>query len=502
MTDAAALLPPKAPAAEVRIDSGRLRGRIEGDLAVFRGVPYAAPPVGRLRWRAPQPLAPWKGVRPALAFGFDCFHVEDPGDPLAGTQAHSEDCLTLNIWGPARRPAAPAAVLVWIHGGGFTNGAASATTYDGTAFARRGLVVVTINYRLGRFGFFAHQALTREADGARVGNFGLMDQVAALEWVRRNIAAFGGDPEKVTIMGESAGGWSVNMLMTSPPARGLFHRAVAESAGGRVGTFGKSLVSWQKAQEIGETFAAHHGVAGGDAAALAALRALPAEALQVAPFFIAPRETYSGPMVDGRLVPKDPGAAFAEGAVAPVPYLVGCNSREVDDMVEARPMAAALLKDAGPIAATTLTKVYGSADAVEAGLMGDIVFVEPARYTAQCMAERTAAAPVYLYRFGYVPQAYAAQLKGAAHTTEVQFVFDKIGSADARDQAVGRMMNGYWANFVRSGDPNGPGLAPWPRFDRASEELLLIDRDGSARAAADPKAAILDALAASPFDPA
>ncbi|MDB5434561.1 MAG: carboxylesterase [Phenylobacterium sp.] len=501
MSDAETLNRTKGSAVGVRIDAGRLRGRPEGDILVFRGVPYAAPPVGPLRWRAPQPVTPWAGVRPALEFGFDCFHVEDPGDPLAGTRPHSEDCLTLNIWSPAKPSAASLPVLVWIHGGGFTNGASSATTYDGAAFARRGLVVVTINYRLGRFGFFAHQALTREAGGERVGNFGLMDQLAALEWVRRNIAAFGGDPGSVTIMGESAGGWSVNMLMTSPPARGLFHRAVAESAGGRVGTFGKSLVSWQKAQEIGETFAAHLGIAGGDASAMAALRALPPEALQVAPFFIAPRETYSGPMVDGWLVPKDPGAAFAEGAVAPAPYLVGCNSREVDDMAEARPMAAALLKDAGPVAAA-LAKAYGSADAAEGGLMGDIVFVEPARYSARCAAERERAPPVYLYRFGYVPQAHAAQLRGAAHTTEVPFVFDKTGSVDERDLAVGRMMNGYWANFVRSGDPNGPGLARWPRYDLPDEQLLFVERDGSARAAADPKAAILDVLAASPFDPA
>lgn len=285
----------------ISVAAGRLSGRTEGDVVVFRGVPYAAPPVGPLRWRAPRPVTPWSGVRPALAFGFDCFHVEDPGDPLAGTQAHSEDCLTLNVWAPVKRSEALLPVLVWIHGGGFTNGASSATTYDGAAFARRGLVVVTINYRLGRFGFFAHQALTREANGERVGNFGLMDQLAALEWVRGNIAAFGGDPGSVTIMGESAGGWSVSMLMASPPAQGLFHRAVAESAGGRAGTFGKSLVSWREAQEIGETFAAGLGVAGGDASALAALRALPPEALQVPPFFIAPRATYSGPMVDGWL---------------------------------------------------------------------------------------------------------------------------------------------------------------------------------------------------------
>jgi para-nitrobenzyl esterase len=484
--------------AEARTDAGRLRGRIEGGLKVFRGVPYAAPPVGPLRWRAPQPAQPWSGVRPAFEFGFDCPHVDDPGDPLAGTRPHSEDCLTLNVWAPMQSGAKPKPVLVWLHGGGWTNGAASATAYDGAPFARRGVVVVTLNYRLGRFGFFAHPALTAEAKGERVGNFGMMDQIAALQWVRRNIAAFGGDPERVTIVGESAGGWSVNMLMTCPAAKGLFHQAAAQSAGGRKGTFGRRLMTWDEGQVIGATFAANIGAPCGDACTLETLRALPAEALLVDPFFIAPRDIYSGPMADGWLIPKDPGKAFAEGLAAPVPYLVGCNAREADDMVEARPMAAALLKDAGPVAGA-LAKAYGSADTAEAGLMSDIIFVEPARFTARCQA-RTGA-PVHLYRFADVPQAYAGVVKAAAHTMEVPFVFDTT-AADARDRAVGAMMNAYWANFVLAGDPNGPGLAPWPPYASPDQPVLFIDLDGSAHATTDPKAAVLDILAASPFDPA
>jgi para-nitrobenzyl esterase len=480
-----------------QIASGRLAGRLEGDVAVYRGIPYAAPPVGPLRWRAPQPAPRWAGVRDAFTLGFDCPHVDDPGDTLAGTQAHSEDCLTLNVWAPARAGERPAPVMVWIHGGGFTNGAASVAAYDGAAFARRGVVVVTLNYRLGRFGFFAHPALTEEAGGERVGNFGLLDQIAALKWVRRNIAAFGGDPERITIAGESAGGWSVNMLMTSPAAQGLFHQAVAQSAGGRAGTFGRRLVSWDEGQVIGATFAGQLGARGGHAAALETLRALPAEALLVDPFFIAPRDTYSGPMIDGGLVPKDPGQAFAEGLAAPVPYLVGCNSREADDMAEARPMAAALLSAVPPVAAA-LAKAYGDADTAEARLMSDIVFVEPARFSARCQARR---APVHLYRFGYVPQAYAAVLKGAPHTMDVPFVFDATGP-DTRDRAVGAMMNGYWANFILTGDPNGAGLPPWPAYAAPDQPVLFVGLDGSAHASPDPKAAVLDVLAASPFDPA
>lgn len=479
--------------ATARVDSGELQGRTAGDVAVFLGIPYAAPPVGPLRWRPPQPVAPWTGVRAATGFGFDAHQVDDPGDMLSGVRPRSEDCLTLNIWTPARRDQ-PLPVMVWIHGGGFTNGAGSAPAYDGAALARLGVVVVGFNYRLGRFGFFAHPALTAAADGEPIGNYGFMDQIAALQWVRRNIAAFGGDPGRVTIAGESAGGWSVNMLMTTPSARGLFHGAIAQSAGGRIGTFGRSLATWSQAIEAGRASAAKAGVTGEGADALAQLRALPPEGLLTQPFFTAPRDTYAGPMVDGRIVRDDPGVLFAADAAARVPYLVGANSREADDMAEARPMAAALLGGVGPLAAS-LAHAYGSADAAEAGLMSDIIFVEPARFTA-----RAVAGPAYLYRFGYPPQAWRDVMPGPAHAMEVPFTFGT--AANGHDTWVGAMMSRYWANFVRAGDPNGPGLAPWPAHDADGDQLLVVDRDGVARAGPDPKRAVLDLLANSPFAPA
>ncbi|MBU1374855.1 MAG: carboxylesterase family protein [Alphaproteobacteria bacterium] len=480
-----------APTAHV--DSGHLQGRSDGDIAVFLGIPYAAPPVGRLRWRPPHLPAPWTGVRPATAFGFDAHQVDDPGDMLSGVRPRSEDCLTLNVWAPARR-AAPAPVMVWIHGGGFTNGAASAPAYDGAALARQGIVVVTFNYRLGRFGFFAHPALSAAADGEPIGNYGFMDQIAALQWVQRNIAAFGGDPGRVTVAGESAGGWSVNMLMTSPMARGLFQGAIAQSAGGRVGTFGRSLATWSRGLDAGRAFATRAGVSGDGPEALAALRALPPEALLTVPFFTAPRDVYAGPMVDGRVLVDDPGTLFAAGAAMRVPYLVGANSREADDMPEARPMAAALLATNGPLAAA-LAGAYGGADEAEARLMSDIIFVEPARFTA-----RTVSAPAYLYRFGYAPEAWRKVVPGAAHAMEVPFTFGTAkGAEDAR---VGVMMSRYWANFVRSANPNGPGLAAWAAHDVAGDQVLIVDLHGAAKAGPDPKRDVLDLLANSPFAPA
>jgi len=477
--------------AVARIDSGGLEGRLAGGVVRFLGVPYAAPPVGALRWRPPQPVTPWGGVRSALAFGFDAPQTEDPGDQLAGVQPQSEDCLTLNVWAPAAR-SAPLPVMVWLHGGGFTNGAASSPAYDGAVLARLGIVVVTLNYRLGRLGFFAHPALSAATGDEPAGVYGFMDQVFALQWVRRNIAAFGGDPGRVTIAGESAGGWAVNMLMTAPGARGLFHGAIAQSAGGRAGTFGRSLATWDQALAAGEAFAAQAGIKGDGPDALAALRALPVEALLTEPFFTAPRDTYAGPMVDGRLVTADPGDLFAAGEAAPVPYLVGANSREVDDMPEARPMAAALLA-ASPIA-PALAQAYGDADQAEAGLMSDVVFVEPARFTA-C----SATAGAYLYRFGYPPQAWRDALPGAPHTMDVPFVFGVADGGDD-DRAVAAMMSRYWANFVRAGNPNGPGQPDWPPHD--GDRLLIVDAQGRAAAGADPKRAVLDLLAAAPFDPA
>lgn len=213
----------------MQIDAGTIEGAVSGDVLSFKGIPYATPPLGNLRWREPQPVQPWTGVRKAIAYGNDCIQKPVPGDPAAISNTTSEDCLVLNVWQPANNPShKKLPVLVWIHGGGFVNGSAAASIYDGSAFARQGLVVVSFNYRLGRLGFFAHPALTAAKEG-RLGNYGLLDQLAALSWVQRNVTAFGGDPKQVTIMGESAGGISVMHHLTSLEARGLFQRAIVLS---------------------------------------------------------------------------------------------------------------------------------------------------------------------------------------------------------------------------------------------------------------------------------
>jgi len=252
--------------------AGTLEGVVSGPVRVFKGIPYAAPPIGALRWKAPQPVAPWSGVRPAKEYGHDCMQEPFGGDAAPLGTPPDEDCLVLNVWTPAARAAKPRPVMFWIYGGGFVNGGSSPEVYDGSKFAEAGVVLVSANYRLGRFGFFAHPALTKEAGGAPLGNYAYLDQIEALKWVKRNIARFGGDPDNVTVFGESAGGASVNMLMISPLARGLFHRAIVQSGGGRSSTLipARTLAS---AEQIGVAFAAEAGVAGDDAKALEALRA-------------------------------------------------------------------------------------------------------------------------------------------------------------------------------------------------------------------------------------
>ena len=276
-------LPIRAASEQVTVASGMLEGSVESGVSSFKGIPYAAPPVGDLPWRPPQPVTPWAGVRSATAYGSDCAQLPFPGDAAPLGTPPAEDCLVLNVWRPAERPAEKLPVMVWIYGGGFVNGGSSPAVYDGSPFARRGVVFVSFNYRLGRFGFFGHPALAKESPSGPLGNYGYMDQIAALRWVQANIAAFGGDPGNVTAFGESAGGGSVLMLLTSPRAKGLFHRAIIESGGGRDGLFPTRFLTTAgpgghpSAESVGLEFAKADGITGDDAAALAALRALPAE---------------------------------------------------------------------------------------------------------------------------------------------------------------------------------------------------------------------------------
>ena len=493
----------------VSVDAGQLRGAVAGDLVVFKGIPYAAAPVGDLRWRAPQPVKPWSGVRAADAFGCDCMQKAFPFDAAPPTQTPSEDCLFLNIWKPLKANG-KLAVLVWIHGGGYVNGAGSPAVYDGSQLARQGLVVVSINYRLGRFGFFAHPALTKESPSGPLGNYAFLDQIAALQWVKRNIAAFGGDPSNVTIYGESAGGGSVNALMTSPLAKGLFHKGIVDSGGGRPGGFfGMPRLHEDgpggrpSAEATGKAFASSVGISGDDASALAALRALPAEkVLNGMNMGDMQNQTYSGPMIDGQILPEDPGDVFARGEQAKVPYLVGANSYEFGMIPGGAGIADGLLKQLASskdaIVAAYDPKKTGDRSELNSHLMSDVAFVEPSRFTARQVAR--AGEPAYLYRFSYVAEHLRSSLPGAPHASELPYVFDTLAAANkdqvsSSDRATASAMCRYWANFAKTGDPNGEGLPKWPSFSGTSEMLMDFTVGGPV-ARPDPIKERLDAIEA------
>src|SRR4051794_34222839 len=268
---------------QVKIDTGQLKGLIDGKVVSFKGIPFAAPPVKENRWRPPQPIHAWTGVHDAREYGSDCMQLPFPGDAAPLGVTPREDCLYVNVWAPVERSGGKLPVMVWIYGGGFVNGGSSPAVYSGQRFAENGVVLVSFNYRLGRFGFFAHPALTKETPSGPLGNYGYMDQIAALQWVKRNVAAFGGDPGNVTIFGESAGGGSVLAMMTSPLARGLFHKAIIESGGGRSGLMAARYVDHAvpggapSGESVGVAFGKSAGIEGEDAAALARLRSLPAD---------------------------------------------------------------------------------------------------------------------------------------------------------------------------------------------------------------------------------
>ena len=508
---AAAHVAASAQQTQATVDTGALSGTVKDGVLSFKGIPFAAPPVGDLRWRPPQPAKPWSGVRPAAEYGHDCMQKPFPSDAAPLGAAPAEDCLVLNVWRPAdARKALP--VMVWIYGGGFVNGGSSPEVYAGDRFASQGVVFVSFNYRVGRFGFFGFPALTAEHPDEPKGNYGYMDQIAALKWVKRNIAAFGGDPNNVTVFGESAGGGSVHMLLTSPEARGLFAKAIIESGGGRASLMGDRLLSRSKPgqpslEEIGVNFARKNGIEGTDAAALARLRALSADqvtdGLNMASMGGGPGgPTYGGPVLDGRIVTMTPQDAYKAGRQAKVPVMIGANSadigfsfaKSVDEVFApfgARKAQAMAAYQAGP---ASDPRVVGSEVGMDRGM------VEPARFTAAAFAAQGLKA--YEYRFSYVADSMRGEWKtGAPHATEIPYVFDtvsaKYGKAlTAKDEAVAKAANTYWANFAKTGDPNGAGLPRWPAYSAGADSLMDFRADGTPAGGADPWKARLDVAAA------
>jgi para-nitrobenzyl esterase len=392
--------------------------------------------------------------------------------------------------------------MVWIHGGGFVNGGASPAVYDGSHFAKRGVVFVSFNHRLGRFGFFAHPALTQENPQGPLGNYGYLDQIAALSWVQENAAAFGGDPGNVTVFGESAGGGSVNTLMVSPLAKGLFQKAIVESGGGRAGGI-MTPRTLKEGEAVGLAFGKLVGVPGEDGAALAALRKLPAADLVrgLNMMTMGPqRDTYPGPMIDGKIVIEEPETAFRAGRQARIPYLVGANNREFGFMPLPPQAVEGMLARFGPAKDAVLLaydpEKTGNMGEVGIGVMSDGAMVEPARLMARLAS--AAGQPTYVYRFSYVASSIRKDTKGALHATEIPFVFEtvraKYGDATTpEDETIAAAANAYWVAFARTGDPNGVGRPKWPAYSEKDDTILEFATTGPA-AKPDPWRARLDLI--------
>ncbi|MFM0616287.1 carboxylesterase family protein [Paraburkholderia nemoris] len=484
---------------------GAVQGAMTNGVIAYKGVPFAAPPVGSLRWQPPQPIAAWSGVRQTTSFGHDCMQANDPAvTPLATTP--SEDCLYLNIWRPANSTAAATQnpklpVMVWIYGGGYVVGGTSMPQYDGTQFAKQGVILVTFNYRVGRFGFFGHPALTAAAaqSGQVLGNYGYMDQIAALKWVQLNIANFCGDPGNVTLFGESAGGESIHNLLTSPLAAGLFQKAINESGNGRVNQYyGRSLTRNSKtvgasAEEQGTVFAQEFGITGTDANALQALRALSADqvvdGLDVTtlntPQNVA---TFSGgAIVDGKLVLDEPENLYNSGQFAKVPLMIGVNNADLGFStpgITTKDQAYAIFGAQNLAAASAAFDPKGTASvaAVESQISRVITMDEPARFVARNFTSR--GVPTYLYRFSYVAQSIQNQVSGATHGAEVPYVFDTLASTygtalTSQDEQVAQRMIAYWAAFAKTGNPSDAGQISWPAYNIALDNQIEFTSTGT-----------------------
>ncbi len=459
----------KALGDKVTTDKGVVEGKASGDkkIRIFEGIPYAAPPVGDLRWKAPQPAKDWKGVKNTTTFGPRSMQGRIFDDMVFRDKGPSEDCLYLNVWTPAASADAKLPVMVWIYGGGFVAGAASEPRQDGENLARKDVVVVSFNYRLGVFGFFAHPELSAESGTNSSGNYGLLDQVEALRWVQKNISAFGGDPDNVTIFGESAGSFSVSALMASPLTKGLFQRAIGES-GALLGA-SRSTKSRSETEKEGAKFAESVG-----AKTLKDLRTRSAEELLKASL---KGDTYRfKTVVDGLFLTEDPGTIYKKGKQASVPLLAGWNADEGGVWImNGQPPTwenfGKLAREKFGKNAGTFLKLYSgkTEQEVKRAVMdysGDdfIAFATWKWIEAQAALGKV---PVYRYQFDVaMPAKNGEASMGAHHSSEIEFVFGALKSRHLpwrpEDRKTSEIMMGYWSNFARTGDPNGPGLPEWP----------------------------------------
>lgn len=461
--------------------SGPVRGvEAAKGVTAYLGIPYAAPPVGENRWRAPQPVQAWTSLRDATRYGADCLQAPFPPDAAPIRTVPAEDCLFVNVWKPSTAKAgARLPVMVWVHGGGFVNGGSSPAVYSGENFARDGVVLVSLNYRLGRFGFFAHPGLAAEGFG---GNFGYLDQIAALKWVQSNVANFGGDPENVTVFGESAGGMSMHMLLQAPEARGLFHKVIIESGAGRERSLPTPPVA--VAAKAGELFAP-----GLDAAAL---RGLAAEKVTGdLSMMTMGQPTYSGPMIDARTIFGSPVEGIAGGLYARVPIMVGANS--ADGLPFGTDKDKIWASYGGQ--ADQARKLYdptGQGAPLHVAVMtsADRTFIEPARAVARGLASR--GQPAWLYRFAYAHPEFRVAMGGAPHASEIPYVFDTLAARTQwkvvpGEQAVATATHKLWIDFARNGTPG----VNWPAATADDTRVMLIAENG-AQHIEDPYRARLD----------
>jgi len=477
----------------VEVEAGLVEGVLENGIWRFLGIPYAKPPLGELRWKPPQPVPPWGGVRPCAQFGDSCPQPESDQYGLGGL---GEDCLHLNIWTPQESEGESLPVMVWIHGGAFLTGSSSVelhrdeTLYDGSDLARKGVIVVTINYRLGPFGFFAHPLLAGESPRRISGNYGLLDQLAALTWVRRNISSFAGDDTKLTIFGQSAGASSICYLMVNPLAEGLFERAIIESAPFWIqGVDHPEYQSMQAAMENGKALVRALGLEGSPRL-MEEMRSRTYEEIIDAAGMVVGLPIpgiHFGPAIDGWLLPERPETLLASGEHHRVDVIAGSNRNE------AVLMAPALASDldeyeefvrriAGPLAGEALRRFPAASDEEVPGVLNRLItaleFAAPARFVARCASE--AGGKAFLYNFAPDPGNEQRREVCACHGSEIPYIFGRLspeGGYDSRDTDLSSLISAYWVNFSRGGDPNGSGLPRWPLYDKESDLSLELGYD-------------------------
>ncbi len=469
-------------AAPVRTANGQVEGTTsaDGKIRIFKGIPFAAPPVGGLRWKEPQPAADWTGIRQADQFGSRCMQAHIYTDMVFRDKGPSEDCLYLNVWTPASAVTEKLPVMVWIYGGGFQAGASSEPRQDGEHLAGKGVVVVSFNYRLGIFGFFSHPQLAKESGHDAAGNYGLLDQVAALHWVQKNIAAFGGDPDQVTVFGESAGSFSVSALMASPLSHGLFEKAIGESGA----YFGKTLAAKSLAQSEAADLQFAQSIG---APSLSALRSMPASQLLTAS--MKEKGIRFAPDIDGFFLPEDVYSIYAAGKQLHIPLLAGWNADEGSyhtifgkEPATVQNYIARLHAMFGD-KADAILKVYPAGNDEQAkrsaqDLAGDL-FIGYSTWKWIEMQSATGAAPVYRYHFEDAPPQSPAQAtaesRGAYHSSEIEFVFEDLASKPLpwrpQDRKLSDEMASYWSNFAKAGNPNAANLHKkdlphWPTYEK------------------------------------